>query len=580
MQNVAKILLSACIWFVGIGEIYSQKIVPLKYRNNESFTYEETIKIYEKLDAIHADASLLKWGNTDAGEPLYTFVVNTDEIFDPETIRQSNKSILMIMNGIHPGEPDGIDASMIWLDDLLNKRNLNDLLENVILVVIPVYNVDGMLNRGCCTRANQNGPSEYGFRGNAQNLDLNRDFIKQESQNAISFAEIFRKFDPDVFIDTHVSNGADYPYTFSLLYSSGERLPEPIRSFYLNEMVPTLYKKMGDRKWEMIPYVNIFNAPPDNGFSAFYDSPRYSSGYTSMFGTLSFTAETHMLKPYPKRVEATIDFLDVVTNFTNKNSRKIQLYRNFFKDNLKKQSTIPLRYEIREDTMSMLKFKTYAYRYEKSKVTGQSQLYFDTNTVIEKYIPYKSSFKVSYSGVKPEYFVIPYAYTKIAKKLENAGVELQTLMMDSLMDLEAWYLPNVEFKGMYEGRPFYHKKDTNVVKVQTKIRIPKGSFIVKTGSDLDPFIMNALHPLSDDSYLVWGYFASSFDQKEHFSAYIFDAYAQKLLEEDNDLRKEFEAKKDKDKEFAKNHYAQLNFIYKKSIFAEKTINMYPIYFKY
>lgn len=580
MQNIAKLLLSACILFVGIGEIYSQRIVPLKYRNNESFTYEETIEIYNKLDALHADASLVKWGNTDSGEPLYTFVVNTDEVFDPESIKNSNKSVLMILNGIHPGEPDGIDASMIWLDELLNKKNLNDLLDNTVLVIIPVYNIDGMLNRGCCTRANQNGPNEYGFRGNAKNLDLNRDFIKQESQNAISFAEIFRKYDPDVFIDTHVSNGADYPYTFTLLYSSGERLPEPIRSFYLKEMIPSIYKKMNDKKWEIVPYVNIYNAPPDNGFNAFYDSPRYSSGYTSMFGTLSFTAETHMLKPFPKRVEATIDFLDIVTNFTNRNSRKIQLYRNLFKDQILNSKYIPLRYELREDTAEMLRFKTFAYKYENSKVTGQSQLYYDTNTVIEKIIPYKSSFKISYSGTKPEYFVIPYAYSHIAQKLSNAGVSMRTLVSDSLMDLEAWYLPDVEFKGMYEGRPIYVKKDTQVVKVQTKIKIPKGSYIVRTGTELDPFIMNALHPLADDSYLVWGYFASSFDQKEHFSGYVFDAYAKKLLDDNAELRKEFEDKKAKDKDFAKNHYAQLNYIYKKSIFAEKSINMYPIYFKY
>lgn len=580
MHKISKNIFLTTLILSAFTPIFSQKIVPHKYKGNESFSYEETIQIYKKMDALHADASLVECGLTDAGEPLHLFIVNTDEEFTPELIKNSDKSIVLIMNGIHPGEPDGIDASMVWLDDLLNRKSLNHILDNTILLVIPVYNIDGMLMRGCCTRANQNGPTEYGFRGNAQNLDLNRDFLKQESLNSISFAEIVRKYDPDVFIDTHVSNGADYPYTFSLIHSSGSRLPSPLNTFYEDEMVPYIYKNMKEKKWDVIPYVNIHNTPPDNGFSAFYDSPRYSNGFTSLFGIFSFTAETHMLKPFPKRVEATIDFFETILEYTNKNSRKIQLYRNFFKDNLQNNPKMTLRYEVDKDSLIMLDFKTYAYRYEKSKLTGSKQLYYDSNVIIEKKIPYNNTFKATYTADIPKFFVIPFAYNSIKNKLEAAGVKTQKINTDTLMELESWYIPNVEFKGMYEGRPMYAKKDTNVLKVDSKVHIPKGSHIVKMGSSNDPFIMNTLHPLADDSYLNWGYFASAFEQKEYFSSYVFDGFATKLLEENPELKKEFNAKKESDKAFAEDSYAQLNFIYKRSNFAEKTLNLYPIYFKF
>lgn len=580
MIKMKTIFLSAflCCW--GLGFVQAQKIVPKKYMNNESFTYDETIKIYKELDARFPDAMLVSWDSTDAGKPLHTFIVNTDEIFDADEIRNSEKSVLMIMNGIHPGEPDGIDASLLWLDDLLHRKNFNQILENVILVVIPVYNIDGMLNRGCCSRANQNGPTEYGFRGNAKNLDLNRDFMKQESKNMQSFAQIFRKFDPDIFIDTHVSNGADYPYTFTLLHSSGERLPEPARSFHQNQMLEYIYENMRHKTGDIIPYVNVHNEPPDNGFKAFYDSPRYSSGYASLYGSFAFTAETHMLKPYAKRVDATIAFFETMTKFTNQNSRKIQLYRNLIRQKIRDTNSVNIRYVHDDKKVEYLKFNTYAYKYEASKISNGKQLKFDTNVVIEKNIPYTYGFKASYTAAKPQYFVIPYAYSNIVKKLQINGIKTTLIHRDTLMDLQSWYIPNVEMKGIYEGRPYFQKKDTNILKVNAQIPISAGSSIVKLGTDQDLFIMNALHPLADDSYLIWGYFAAAFEQKEYFSSYIFDSFALQMLENDANLRKEFEEKKLYDKNFANDHYAQLDYLYKKSIFAEKTLNLYPIYFKF
>ena len=82
---------------------------------------------------------------------------------------------------------------------------------------IPVYNVDGALSRQDTSRVNQNGPEAFGFRGNARHLDLNRDFIKADSLNARTFAQVFTRWDPDVMVDTHTSNGADYQHVVTLI---------------------------------------------------------------------------------------------------------------------------------------------------------------------------------------------------------------------------------------------------------------------------------------------------------------------------------------------------------------------------
>ena len=99
-----------------------------------------------------------------------------------------------------------------------------------------------MLNRSSNSRANQNGPNEYGFRGNAQNLDLNRDFIKMDTENSFTFAKIFHDLNPDVFVDNHVSNGADYQYVLTYISSLRQRLAPSLSTIIYDSLLPNLEK--------------------------------------------------------------------------------------------------------------------------------------------------------------------------------------------------------------------------------------------------------------------------------------------------------------------------------------------------
>jgi Zinc carboxypeptidase len=174
----------------------------------ESVTYYEAIDAWKQIDKAAATVKMLTMGATDAGEPLHLVLVSSDKSFTPAQWKQQNKLVLLINNGIHPGEPDGIDASIWLVKDIVSKKLT--LPNNIVLAIIPVYNIGGSLNRTAFYRIDQDGPSEKGSRGNSQNLDLNRDFIKCDSKEARSFVEIFHFTQPDIFLDNHVSNGADY----------------------------------------------------------------------------------------------------------------------------------------------------------------------------------------------------------------------------------------------------------------------------------------------------------------------------------------------------------------------------------
>ena len=323
-----------------------------QWNQNTSPTYPELISYYQKLDAQHKEIELYAMGESDYGLPIYVCVVNgaQDSLKTFEKARIS--TTLLVNNAIHAGEPDGVNACLIWLDNWIkNGKKTNDL---PVIAFIPAYNVGGMMNRSSNSRANQNGPEEYGFRGNAQNLDLNRDFIKMDSKNAFTFATIYHALDPDVFVDTHVSNGADYQYTLTYISSMKERLAPSIRTLTYEKVIPSLTISLMKKKWDLFPYVELVKETPEEGMHAFNDLPRYAMGYASLFDAVSFTVETHMLKPFPQRVQATHDFIADLIVYTGTYSKEIELARKEARTYWQKDKQFEFAYQLTDKKDSIL----------------------------------------------------------------------------------------------------------------------------------------------------------------------------------------------------------------------------------
>ena len=300
---IKKYFITCCFIFIGTSLI--AQFLKTKYETSnatETPTYFEIIDWWKKLDAQSGKVVMKQMGITDAGYPLHLVFLSNNGDNNISNIKKNNKRIILVNNGIHPGEPDGIDASMLLARDVVfNKLKIPD---NIVIAFIPVYNIGGCLNRSSNFRVDQNGPLEFGSRGNSQNLDLNRDFIKCDSKDARAFIEIFHLLDPDVFIDNHVSNGADYQHVMTLLTTQHNKLGGAMGNFLQQQFEPGIYSAMKTKGYNLIPYVNAFGDKPENGWSEFWDSPRYSSGYAALWQTFSFVPETHMLKDYAKRVNA------------------------------------------------------------------------------------------------------------------------------------------------------------------------------------------------------------------------------------------------------------------------------------
>lgn len=288
-MNIRLISILITIFFV--------PLLHAQWTENISPTYPELIEYFKKLDKQHKEIELYNMGDSDYGLPIYVCIINGASDSLKTFIKARNETTILINNAIHAGEPDGINACLIWLDNWIKRgKKTKDL---PVIAIIPAYNVGGMMNRGSNSRANQDGPKEYGFRGNAQNLDLNRDFIKMDAENSFTFVKIYQGLDPDLFVDTHVSNGADYQYTLTYIASMKERMAPTIQSLTYGKMLPTISKKLEAKGTDLIPYVELMKETPEEGIHAFNDLPRYAMGYASLFDAVSITIETHMLKPFP-----------------------------------------------------------------------------------------------------------------------------------------------------------------------------------------------------------------------------------------------------------------------------------------
>ncbi len=540
-------------------------------------TYEEVIAFYQKLAQQESSINIKQMSLTDSGLPLHLVTLDTDQDFDFKKSYDKGKTIILINNGIHPGEPDGIEACMMLLRDYAQFAEKRGLINSIVIAVIPIYNIGGALNRNSFTRVNQDGPEEYGFRGNARNYDLNRDFIKADTRNTKSFYEIFQLVNPDIFIDTHVSNGADYQYSITHLITQHNKMGGEMSTYINNTFTPGLEQEMLRRKVEITPYVNVYNTTPDSeGFSQFFDSPRYSTGFATLFNTLGLMIETHMLKTFDVRVKSTYTLLESIIAIAKKDGATIRDLKNRRNAEFKSGIVHPVDWRLTRAESTELNFKGYEGEKVTSAITGQERLNYNRKKPFTKTIPYYNSFVPTSEVIVPKAYVIPQGWYNVIDLLKANNIQYQQVKADTTIEVEVYQIEKYNTsKTAYEGH--YPNNSATVLTKKENIRFRSGDFIFEVGSHGGRFLVETLEPTATDSYFNWNFFDTILQQKEGFSPYVFEDLAKQLIDAEPELRKAFNKKKKEEPDFNANWYAQLDYIYKNSPYYEQAFMQYPVF---
>jgi hypothetical protein len=538
-------------------------------------SYPEIISWWKQLDEVSTRVKMFTMGTTDAGFPLHLVIISAKEAPTTLTgIHKQSQSLILINNGIHPGEPDGIDASMLLARNIAN--NNIALPPDILLAIIPVYNIGGCLDRSAFYRVDQNGPEEFGFRGNSQNLDLNRDFIKCDSKDARAFTEIFHILDPDVFIDNHVSNGADYQHIITLLTSQHNKLGGEMGEFMNKKFEPGIYSLMREKGYDLLPYVNHFGETPENGWQEFWDSPRYGSGYGTLWQTFSFVPETHMLKSYKQRVEATYALMQSFIAFTAANGKSIRLYRSNAKKAGSTQQEFTISWINDHTRFQEYVFKGYEAGHKNSEVSGQPRLYYDRTKPYERKVKIYNEYTPDHTVKKPLAYIIPQGWWKVIDLLKLNKVSMQAMKKDTTIEVQVYHI--TDYKSL--GKPYEGHHLNNDVKKETtveKIRFRKGDWYIPMNQAANRFLIETLEPDAEDSYFAWNFFDGILGQKEGFSAYMFEDFAADYLKKNPDIKYLLEKRTSSDTGFAKSAGEQLNFVFQHSPYFEPSYLRYPVY---
>ena len=536
--------------------------------DNTTPTWNEAIAAFTALASEHPErASMAPFGKSDVGRPLHLFTMGPD----------SAGLHILVNNAIHPGEPCGVNASIEWATALL--ENPEGLPEDVRIGIVPMYNVGGGLRRNCCTRANQNGPEEYGFRGNARNLDLNRDFIKCDSRNALSFNAMFTDFAPDIFVDTHTSNGADYQPAITLISTQPDKLGGKLGTWMEQEFDPLLYSGMSDAGHDMIPYVNSLGTTPDDkGICDFLETPRYSTGYGALHHAIGYTTEAHMLKSFPERVAATRAFLDVLLHQAIPKAADIRRLRNEQHAAFVALDETPVSWSLDTTAIDHIEFPGYEARFEWSSITGEKRLRYDHEAPFSRSIPRLHTYTGDRMTRVPGAFIVPQAWRHVIERLEANRVRYHRIPKDTTWVVETAHIIRHKASSRpYEGH--HYRTVEEVERRMESVSLYQGDLVIPVDQPAARYLVETLSPEGVDAFMAWNFFDSALQQKEYFSSYVFEETAVQLLESDPELKEAFEeAKSSASQDAPWSARRQLDWIYRHSPHFEQTPSRYPVFF--
>ena len=528
---------------------------------NQTTTWEECIAFYRMLEsAFPTVVRLIQIGTSDAGTPIHAGIVTADGVHDFDEIKSSFRPVFFNNNGIHPGEPEGVDACMALVRDFCVKPELLKSLRRMVFLFIPMYNVDGSRRRNNSSRVNQQGPEMFGFRGNALHMDLNRDFIKCDSHNAQIFNRFFTAWDPDLMVDTHTSNGADYSYTMTVIQTQADKLGGELGEFVREVMMPEIAVNMTNRGWPICPYVNPVKVTPDDGIEDFLDVPRFSTGYAALNYTIGLMPETHMLKSFEARYDSMKTFLEEMVKFTSTFSDQIQALRLVTRQKNQTRKDWPLMWKPDYSRPSRFKFKGYKALQRPSILGNYTRLYYDSTQPYDKEIDYFDHFVPEVTVPAPLYYVIPQQWQAVIQRLEWNGLKLERVTESNTQTVQTYHVKAVKSRATaYEGHMFHDEVELEVRTENVTLNV--GDYLLSLKQDRSRYAIETLEPMAHDSFFRWGFFNSILEKKENYSDYIFEDTASELLAEDEQLASRFEQWKKENPALLSSQQAVLDFIF-------------------
>lgn len=542
--------------------------------------YEKTIDFCKKIANESLMIQYTTFGKSPQGRDLPLLIIDKNGNFTPEKVRASENAVLFIEAGIHSGEIEGKDAMFILLRDMVIHDKHLDLLDHVTILFIPIFNVDGHERSSPYNRINQNGPEEMGWRTNAKNHNLNRDFLKADAPEMIAWHHLFQAWLPDFFMDVHTTDGADYQYPITYVMEIYGNMDKGLTAWVENKYIPQMTEKMENAGFPSREYVAFRRwFDPRSGLRMGVAPPRLSQGYVALQNRPGLLVETHMLKPYKNRVESTLEIVKVTLEIMNKEySELIKLNRKADEYVISKgfrEKQFPLLFERSDEDSTMIDFLGVEYEIVKSDLTGGNWFIYDSDKPKTFRIPLFNHVKVAKEISLPYAYIILPEWTDVIERLKLHGVKMETLKDTMTLKVEKYTFTNPTWQERsFEGRhPMRNIEYESSVEEETFLA---GSVIIPLNQRTARVIVNILEPSGEDSYVYWGFFDPVFERKEYFEPYVMEKIAREMIRKDSSLLEGFNQFKEENPQLENNQWGQLWYFYSRSPYMDEKMNVYPV----
>ncbi|MBK7802941.1 MAG: peptidase M14 [Chloracidobacterium sp.] len=576
--------------FLFMANVYSQSetgILPPAWQTTaektnyaKTSTYDEAVAYSKKLAAASGGLIVYKsYGKSGEGRDMPLLIAASGKAFTPEIASKQGKAVVLIQAGIHAGEIDGKDAGLALLRDIAITKTRLDLLKDVVILFEVIYNVDGHENSNPFMRMNQNGPDEMGFRANASNLNLNRDYMKADAPETRAWLGLWNRWRPDAFVDCHVTDGADFQYNLTYEYAHFQEVNPAVKNWMDEHFDGVVVPNVASEGNLLTHYIEFAGREVTSGIATFIATPRFATGYTPLRNRAGLLIETHVYKPYKSRVRGTYDTLRYFIEEIGKSKASLFAVNKTADDESSalgrtydRNAKFPIVLGV-TDKATEIAFKGLDYRIDDSPISGAKRLVYGTiptDYTIKKF----DDGKVVTAVAPPLAYIVPPQYKDVIDVLKLHGIKFTILKKAQTMDVESYKLTEPKWStNSFENRITLSCKPLPIAETRT---YAAGSVVVRLDQDTANVAIHLLEPAGPDSFVYWGFFNSIFEQKEYGESYQIEKVAVEMLAKDPKLKAEFETKL-KDEGFAKNPRARLNFFYERSpYYLNQKIGVYPV----
>jgi len=532
-------------------------------------SYVETIAWLKRLDAASPLIRMEAFGRTAQGRELWLVIAAEGGRFDPA------KPTLLAQAGIHAGEIDGKDAGLMLLRDIAF-RGKDGLLDGANLLFVPVFNADGHERTSAYNRPNQRGPTNQGWRTTAQNLNLNRDYLKADSPEMRAMIGLIRRWDPDLYLDLHVTDGHDHQpdVTFDFNGWDGRYARSAEVGRWLDGVFrPAQMRALKAAGHTPAQYLSLVDARrPEAGAVHDPSGPRFSTGYGDLIGVPTVLLETHSLKPYRRRVLGTYVFVETALRTLANEGAAVQSAKAA--DRKARPSNIAAAWGPPDQPVGRTQFLPIRAELRRSPASGREELRYTGQPAPALSIPLLAATRPT-EVARPRAYWVPATKPEVIARLDLHGVKYERITEPREVEVEMIRFASASLgTDVSEGRVRIAAGDSTVER--RRERYPVGSVRVPTDQPLGTLAVLLLEPKSHDSLWAWGFFPEVLQRTEYIEAYAVAPLAERMLAADPKLKAEFQAALKADPKFAGDGDVRLAWFYRRSPYYDTRHLLYPI----